>query len=298
MHQQLQVITATNESNENYKQLYEKEKTIRYQLEQDCDLLAVENLRLQNEVQELNLKLSLATPVTNKMEVPNKCDSSNGNDNINLCQIEMPDMLLNLPCIPSITIKNACNQKNLLSVCLCNNNQCIIACGADNSINVYKDLDTIIMNGSNSQSYEGKPCWTHKLNAPVTSMSSFKCLTLCGTFDGSIAVVSHYYKQPQTFSHIMFMLHSTVYSDFKIDFSDTDSPKVGVIKDHSSRILACVISPDGSLVATSSSDKTINIYQTRYTIHYLILLYCYIVSLILIYGWLPTVMTRIFQAIA
>ena len=166
-----------------YKALYENEKNIRLQLEQDCDLLSLENIRLNEEVNRLKDKISITK--FQQLNIPSHHDDNvDGQKDMIECQVELvlpSSNISNLPSSSTVTINNACNKTNVICSCFCNNDEFILCAGADNSINLYSI-------NSNQDMMERK--WTSKLSAPVTSMASSNQITVCGMLDGSFALVS------------------------------------------------------------------------------------------------------------
>lgn len=156
------------------QQALKEEIAKRIQLEDECDLLAVENVRLNEEVAQLKSKLHGSiqhiVPLAGESDRVSTAVvwTSDGGDE-------------DYPNTETMCIMNACNGKNVLSVSFCYNGddeiEKIAAGGADNSLNIY-DLT-------------GSKISTYVLSAPVLSIDSYGEYLACSLMDGAHAVVNH-----------------------------------------------------------------------------------------------------------
>ena len=146
-----------------YKGLYEKELELRRKLEDECDLLASDNVRLTSEME--NLRQSLSIPLSTVSAL----------DAVDIDVDILVDGGSHYPNHPNKIISGACDKKNVISVQSCNEFSGILCAGADNSIFCY--------------SLSGERTWSSKLSAPITSIVSFRQLSICGCFDGTITMV-------------------------------------------------------------------------------------------------------------
>ena len=154
-----------------------KERELRLKLEDDCDLLALENIRLRGELETLRASIKTNNPelnLENDVELVKSNNELANNDNDFLIEGDglYPDTVVK-------TITNACNSKNITTLAFCYNFSYIICGGADNSIHVY--------------SISGDYHWTDLFSSPATRMASFDNYTACSLLDGTTLLVINYY---------------------------------------------------------------------------------------------------------
>jgi hypothetical protein len=159
-----------NELEIDYKLSYEKERLKRMQLEDECDLLSLENIRLQSELAELKSKQSSETPaLTNISEF-----NSNGTVESYSDLLLDGDQIYTKTC--EAVIRDACDGKNVISLHFCNYNEFILCAGSNNGLYLY--------------STSGQLQWTQIFSSPAISIHSFKNYTCCSLLDGSTLLVS------------------------------------------------------------------------------------------------------------
>lgn len=146
-----------------YKAAYEEEYSRRIQLEEDCELLACENLRLLEEVERLRKKVPPELKLSKELLSENfqLGDGKFANNEIQL-------------------VANACGGKNVIVTEFVNcskSQQPLIVCGgADSKFYILDELSGVCLA-------------EHLLPSPLLSIAVFGSLVVTGMMDGHVAIV-------------------------------------------------------------------------------------------------------------
>ena len=157
----------------------ESERAKRLQLEEECDLLALENVRLREENSQLKqqlgiqIRLNTLTESVENITISNSNNSNHNGDFLEEGDDQYPNRIYK-------TISNACNGKNCIAVTYCCDGKYLLCAGGDNSVSLY----------NTTSETSTSAVWIHKLSAPATSLQSFSSYVACSLFDGSLTLVS------------------------------------------------------------------------------------------------------------
>lgn len=168
--------SKTQLSYEQLEALYQQEKLARLQLENDCDLLALENLRLSEELKKLQRLNSMSQPSHEKHL------SASDAALVDQVLVEEDGDGLFANVVESIVCK-ACDGKNVLSVAFSNDD--LVCGGTDNSVSIYSWNGNIYFCKSKVS-----------LSAPVLALSicndsnNGMQLIAAAAMDGSMTLVS------------------------------------------------------------------------------------------------------------
>lgn len=165
---------------EDFKIKFDREHTKRLQLEEECDLLALENVRLREENSLLKHQLGIQVRLNTLTETIETINITSSSAIINNDFLEEGDDLH--PNHAFKTINNACHGKNCIAVTYCCDGKYVLCAGGDNSLHLYSTGET-----------ESVVMWTYKLSAPATSLQSYGSYVACALFDGSLTMVSSLY---------------------------------------------------------------------------------------------------------
>lgn len=161
-----------------YKAEFERERLKRLQLEEECDLLSWDNVRLREENEELKKQIANTSIPSQTRNITEGLESITLSEDPKLHDfLEDGDNMFPNKVLKSI--KNACNGKNVIAIAYCCDGKYILCAGADNSIHLYSASDL-----------DNPESWSRSLSAPATSIQSFGALTACTLFDGSLVLVS------------------------------------------------------------------------------------------------------------
>lgn len=157
-----------------FKAEFERERAKRLQLEEECDLLALDNVRLREENEQLKKQLTIQlrlNTLTEGVENITIANNSSLGDFVEDGDDLYPNRVLR-------TISNACDGKNVIAVTYCCGGKYVLCAGGDNSVHLY-----------NASNVEAPVVWTQKLSAPATCLEPFGSLVVCSLFDGSLVLV-------------------------------------------------------------------------------------------------------------
>eukprot|EP01038_Epipyxis_sp_PR26KG_P006948 gene6948-9502_t len=231
------------------------EREMRIKLEDECDLLALANEDLRNEL------LCLKEGGSNANVVPIastnfSLESMNGKaDHTSVVLLDEigTDTVLNFQQISRIVDAHSC--KNVLSISYIYNillpngiiGDGILSGGVDNCI-------TLRSNDNNSIKMEETGnfpvIWSLKLSAPVLTIDVNQRLIGCGLMDGKIYVID---------------LDIFKFNQSNFDLSDPSVTFDGIVKyaDHSKYVISIKWNNDGTMLATASYDRTVHLYSRR-----------------------------------
>jgi hypothetical protein len=143
------------------QEIYEAERNRRLQLEEECDLLSKEVVRLTEIIDELS---NAKPPKTEREDVgwiDGDCLYPNSIEKV---------------------FPNACNGKNVIAVNFGFFEQVLVSAGSDNSLHIY-DL----------RNFDELCHWTQLFSSPVTCINSFSNITACSLVDGTLLLVSFFF---------------------------------------------------------------------------------------------------------
>lgn len=203
----------------------EKEKTLRIELEEECDTLAMANVRLQNELSVFRKAGVSSCSGANAagFHVAETTNEDGGGGGV--LGFDGDGRFANKA---RCTIDNACGSMNVLSVAFCNGSSGadaaeVVACGGtDNCVSFYS-------------AETGAQIAKYPLTAPVLMLDAFECLLACSMMDGSMVIIN------------------------------AANSQVTHLKDHAKYVVGVKWSPDGTLLATVSHDKSVNLYRVATT---------------------------------
>lgn len=199
------------------------------QLEEECDLLAEDNARLRQEMDDLRFNPRPTEAVINR-KIEEQLESSTSS------RVDVADVDVfvegdgKFAQQANLTISDASSGKNVLCT----------------SIFTTQDPDTMgdvvfcggvdgYLRGYNMKS--GVEVYVHRLTGPVLSIACHPPFLACSVMDGT-HIIAH------------------------ID-PETAELCVASFRDHSKYVVAVCWNADGSLLATASHDKTVNLYRRK-----------------------------------